>query len=150
MIGCFRLHHWHFSYRPRDRPLTDRMVRDRRIMSFAPAFALALVSMRIDLARTLKDAQRTLTSANNCSGQLHTHTHMPHWIPLTHLPHSSDPHHHYTAPPSTGKIKRRSPNSKLRFRITKAAATRMRPTRSDKRSMTSGLRPRRLRSPSRL
>ena len=83
-----------------------------------------------------------------CSEQFRRSTHMPLFSyaeanpPLHRLP-FSPPH----PIPSTGKNKRRSPSSRLRSRITKAAAKRRRPTRSNKRSMPSGPRPRRPHSP---
>ena len=97
--------------------------------------------------RTLrKNAQRTLTSARHYQFARSNSTHMPFSSyaeadpPFHRLP-SRRPTPHPIIP-STGKIKRRSQSSRRRSRITKAVAKRRRPTRSDKRSMPSGRKPR--------
>ena len=71
-----------------DRPSTDRIVHDRRVISFAPAFAFAFASPPVDRSRTLRKMRseqwhQRIIARSNCT---HTHTYMPHWIPLTHLP----------------------------------------------------------------
>ena len=138
------LHHWHSSS-------TQRIEAGASII-IAPAFAFGAAADDRSNGRNEnleKEGAANIDiseALSICSEQFHRSTHMPFSSyaeadpPFHRLP-SRRPTPHPIIP-STGKIKRRSQSWRRRSRTTKAAAKRRRPTRSGKRSMPSGRRPR--------
>ena len=141
------LHHWHSSSTGADATVRGRRIHNHRAGIRVRCRAGDRSDERNENLEKERAANIDISEALSiCSEQFHRSTHMPFSSyaeadpPFHRLP-SRRPTPHPIIP-STGKIKRRSQSWRRRFRITKAAAKRRRPTRSGKRLMPSGRRPR--------